>query len=742
RFFVARYNGNGLLDPSFGSAGKVITPFVSNAEVNALAIQGDGKILAAGSTVVNSADDFALARYDGDGSLDMSFGTGGKVITPVTSSYDWANAVAIQTGTPTTPDKIVAAGTAFNGSTYDAALVRYNLDGSLDTTFGTGGQVLTPVGPEEDVATALLVTGSGLQLRKIMVAGYSATTTDFVPPHQFSLLRYNADGSLDTSFNGTGKVTTPIGGDAFATTLTISNGKFFAAGYTHPIGNLSAFDFALARYNTDGSLDSSFDLDGKKTDDIGSASPVAVLATAIQSDGRIVLAGGGNLAPNSPGFVLARLNANGTLDTSFNGTGKVTTQLDSGAAASGLVIQSDGKLLVTGTTYNGSTYNIALARYNSDGSLDGSFGSGGKVITTLGVVASPRAVAIQPGTFGEPDRIVVAIDFPGASSTRRFALMRYRLDGSIDPTFGFAGLVTNQTFEEASTANPQSFVYSLVIQYSGPSVRKIIVAGSARSSPSAETPAFALARYDPNGSLDSSFGIGGKVITPIRERSGAFSVVLQAGKIVAAGYSGLASSDDDFAVVRYNDDGSFDPSFGSGGSITTPIAVGLDDTARALAIQSNGRIVLAGYSGSGQYGGDDFAVVRYNSDGSLDGSYGIGGKVLLDVDGSEDRTFALALDAAGRAVVAGTSRQLFGVARLLGEVRLEIFSITRDLDGHTVLDGLGVPGAINHIEASPDLSLGSFTNIGTVVPDANALFEFEDPDAPLFSRRFYRLSFP
>ncbi|MFN3564715.1 MAG: WD40 repeat domain-containing protein [Burkholderiaceae bacterium] len=349
-FALARYNANGSLDATFGSGGKVTTAIGSGDDrAYALALAPDGKIVVAGYSDAGSTDrDFALARYNANGSLDASFGSGGKVTTAFGSGTDEAYALALA------PDgKIVAAGRSHNGMNYDFALARYNADGSLDTTFGSGGKVVTAIGAGTDEAYAIALAPDG----KIVVAGVSRNGTKF----DFALARYNADGSLDASGGSGGKLVTAIGsGLDLATGLALApDGRIVAAGRSHNGANL---DFALARYNADGSLDTTFGSGGKVTTAIGASDDIAY-DLALAPDGRIVVAGASDNGTNFD-FALARYNANGSLDASFGSGGKVTTAFGSGTDdAYALARAPDGKIVVAGRSANGTDYDFALARY-------------------------------------------------------------------------------------------------------------------------------------------------------------------------------------------------------------------------------------------------------------------------------------------------------------------------------------------------------------------------------------------
>ncbi|MGD2205983.1 MAG: hypothetical protein PVH17_04310, partial [Anaerolineae bacterium] len=274
------------------------------------------------------------------------------------------------------PDgKLVAAGSA--GRSYyedDFALARYNADGSLDTSFDGDGKVTTDFGGG-DVGSALVLQPDG----KLVAAGESRDN--------FALARYNADGSLDTSFDGDGKVTTDFGGiDEVMAIVLQPDGKLVVAGFSGSDSTSDRnYDFALARYNADGSLDSSFDGDGKVTTDFGADSDLG-RALVLQPDGKLVVAG-----ESRNNFALARYNADGSLDSSFDGDGKVTTDFGGGDRGRALVLQPDGKLVVAGVSRN----NFALARYNADGSLDPSFDGDGKATIDFGDYAYGSALVRQ-----------------------------------------------------------------------------------------------------------------------------------------------------------------------------------------------------------------------------------------------------------------------------------------------------------------------------------------------------------
>ncbi len=393
---------DGDLDTTFDTDGIVTTAIGSGTEmIRSVVIQSDGKIVAAGYSNNGTNNDFAVLRYNTDGSLDTTFDTDGKVITSIGSGNDAAYSVALQSD-----GKIVLGGYSRNGLTDDFAVVRYNTDGSLDTTFDTDGIVIY-ASSAADFLSSILIQSDG----KIVAAGYMSNGTN----NDFAVLRYNTDGSLDTTFDTDGKVITTIGsGDDNINAAALQNdGKIVTAGSSN---NGTNNDFAVVRYNTDGSLDTTFDADGKVTTaDTGTEVARSVL---IQSDGKIVAAG--NFANGSNyDFALVRYNTDGSLDATFDTDGKVTTSLSSTTEwINSIKSQSDGKIVAAGYANNGTNDDFAVARYNTDGSLDTTFGTSGKVITQILINEVVYSVVIQ-----SDGKIIAA----GSSSNGNtdFAIVRY-----------------------------------------------------------------------------------------------------------------------------------------------------------------------------------------------------------------------------------------------------------------------------------------------------------------------------
>jgi uncharacterized delta-60 repeat protein len=372
-FGLVRYNKNGSLDTTFGIGGNVTTDFLnipsfgSVDAANAVALQADGKIVVAGLAGIGSFS-FGLARYEADGSLDSGFGSGGRVITRFSKFDASANDVAIQ------PDgKIIAVGstnTSFDDFPKpDFAIARYNTDGSLDSTFGVGGKVTTDFMGLGDTAAAVAIQTD----RKIVVAGSSQVSLFAPELTQFSIARYNVDGTLDSSFGVGGKVRPFLlgGFDQANSVASLPNGKIIVAGVITNNHLPSESDFGMIRLNGDGSIDVSFGSGGIVTTDFSSEFDSAN-HIAIQSNGKIVLAGivSKGRFEDLTDFAIARYNPDGSLDTSFGSGGRVTTDFFGFSnKANAVVIQQDGRILVAGRADGsgiGPPFEFALARYDGN----------------------------------------------------------------------------------------------------------------------------------------------------------------------------------------------------------------------------------------------------------------------------------------------------------------------------------------------------------------------------------------
>lgn len=373
----------GSIDTSFGVNGKTVTAVGPTDDyAQAMAVQADGKLVVVGYGNTGASTDFELVRYQRDGAIDTTFGTDGKVTTAVSTGSDVANAVAIQ------PDgKIIVAGSvdvAPKGKSF--AVVRYNADGSLDASFGTGGKVITSFGSQSDEAFAVVVQADG----KIVLGGHYLSATQGL---DFALARYEANGTLDFGFGVNGLATAPVrAGNSrdsiYALALQTIGGeqKIVAVG--------GEGDFTLSRFNANGTVDSTFrmgqGLDNEFGTVVGSARAVHVSA-----DNKIIVVGDAN-----NDFALLQLKEDGTNDTTFGGSGAVVTKVSATNwdRATAVIRQADGKVVVGGWVYsgNGSSADFVVARYTTAGMLDTSFGTAGMTITP-----------VAPGTKDDAGRAIL-----------------------------------------------------------------------------------------------------------------------------------------------------------------------------------------------------------------------------------------------------------------------------------------------------------------------------------------------
>ena len=703
-FAVVRYNINGSLDTGFDSDGIAKTTISGNGDdvAQSVAIQTDGKIVAAGYTSIGNQDsNFAAVRYNTNGSLDTTFNAAGLmpgvVTTDINFYYDYAASVVIQTD-----GKIVVVGTSgnFNSSNSDFAVVRYNADGTNDTTFSADGKVTTHIA-NGDNASAVALQGNG---KIIVVGGVDGADATF------ATIRYNSDGSLDTGFDSDGIVlTNVVAGFENANAVKVqSDGKII-------VGGNAAGNFGLVRYSANGALDTSWGTNGIVTTDFGFSNDIAS-SLAIQTDGKIVAAGssGGRIAVAR--YFGPPIPIPGELDLTFDTDGKVTTCCGNSPGHS-VAIQYDGKIVVGGSRINLSNFRgeIWLVRYNTDGSIDASFGNSGTVtVLTVTDNAAPGRVVIaiqsdskivvaysgagssghgtfvyrfnpngsSDASFGtngvvnvhgdlyndvystmaltiQPDgKILVAVrhheDVANSPIVMAFGVLRFNSDGSPDSTFGNNGFA----FTTSLLGNPQSqdIPEAITVQADG----KIVMVGLARRSNGST--AFGVVRYNPNGSLDTSFDSDGIVTTQIGiagDRDEPYSVGIQPdGKIVVAGFSRDNTVFESFAVVRYNSNGSLDTSFDGDGKL---LVFGGYATSNKLIIQPNGKIVIGG----GNNGGD-FALLRFNSDGSPDGIWGTNGIVTTDF-GNTEQVNSMALQTDGKIVAVGSYSNITAIARYIGD---------------------------------------------------------------------------
>lgn len=713
---VARLNANGTIDTSFGGGdgyatlnislpdpipgfvlGQPQPLFVGGSDrATGLAIQPDGRIVFVGSTPNVSgstcnqtayADSQSLiGRLNANGTPDNTFDTDGHRIVGLGTTGncpdDSLNNVAIQ------PDgKIVAVGGA--NTTQDSAtnaksnisVARFEANGAFDNTFSSDGRLATAIastsGFLSDIADDVSILANGdLLVGASTDQGGPAPgpCCTFITENDFAALRYNADGTLDNGFAGDG-----IGiydfseNDTFDAMTLDASGRPLLVGYSYVAGQFEDPLVAVARVATDGGLDPTFNSAGtppgtffKKLQggsvDLGAG---VVRQGTGANTGKLVVVGSTDVGSQTD-VGLVRYTTAGALDTTFSGDGKATG--DDGSrndAPSAAAVQGDDKIVVVGTSFGTSgSPRATVMRFNANSGLDGSFGGGDGIhTTTIGTNANQwDAVAMQPD-----GKIVVGGTVSDTAANWDFLVGRVNANGTSDTSFSGDGFV------RLSLGTNVDRVHAVAVQPDG----KIVVGGSTFVSSAAQH--FALARFNADGSTDTTFGGGDGIVTtpigggqfPRNEITGL--VVLADGRIIAGGNGndGVFNSNNVIRLVRYLANGNVDTTFGSNGVVTTNLAGNRFDRVGGIGLQYDDKLVVFGHSQQVSVSNDDFVIARYNwDDGSLDTTYGTSnvGYTVLAATAGADQAAGGVVFPDGSAAIGGTSGSSdFGAARFQGD---------------------------------------------------------------------------
>jgi uncharacterized delta-60 repeat protein len=624
----------GDLDLSFGGFGSQGKVTITGMQGGALALYPDGRIVVAG----HSGNRLLVRRYHTDGRPDHNFGVAGLADIPFTQLTPRVTSVAVQ------PDgKLVVAG--FTESSHREFLaVRLTTHGQLDTPFGSGGAATTrfPYGNAE--ARAVVVQADG----KIVLGGVARVGDD----DDFAVVRYTALGQLDNQFDQDGIVTIGFGGDDQAhDMLLLPDGRIVLAGQ---YSGLFDTDFALASLNpNDGSLDETFDGDGKMT--IGFGEVEWADRIALDPEGRIVVM---DSRPQHDDLLLARVLLNGKLDNTFgnvNNPGKLvvaTTQHYYSAFA----IQPDGKFLFSGQRRlaNGTQGELIVHRTNTAALLDSTFGASGAFSLHTAAFNRGQAMALQP----DGRLIVLGTSGPDSFTTTELFLLRLWPDAAPD-------LGGQQTWavDAAPTFPPGSdeVAYGMALDGEG----RLLLVGEVRRADNAASDAV-LARFQTNGQPDTAFGTHGRVLFGIGRYDTARAVAVQPdGKIVVGGYSDPPGAPEpNFLVARFltvaGYIGAPDPEFGFAGLNVADFADGAD-FGHALALAPDGKIVVAGNVWNGN--AHVWGVARFTAAGVLDNTFDQDGKVFINFNHASSAN-AVAVLPDGKILVAGHVAGDFAVVRL------------------------------------------------------------------------------
>ncbi len=363
----------GQPDPTFAGTGTALGPFTSALNLNfSISIQQDGKLVAAGYQVVNGNENMHVIRYNSNGTFDANFGNNGVIEDSVGNANDAAFAVTVQAD-----GKIVVAGAFENPINRDIFIKRYDSTGVVDTTFGLAGISITDFqNNNDDIPLDIAIQSDG----KIVLCGvtFNGSNNDII------LLRFNVDGDIDSTFGNGGKVSTDIAGtnDRGNSMVLQTDGRILVGGSTESLS--SGVDFIVARYKTDGVPDSSFNSDGVFLLDISQIDDLGY-SLVLQPDGKIIGGGVTNTLAGDEDDLLFRLDSAGNLDTTFNATGILIKDYNgSDNRINDVMIQSDGKIITAGYVFT-VDYDISLSRYNTDGTDDVSFGTLSHISHEIGI---------------------------------------------------------------------------------------------------------------------------------------------------------------------------------------------------------------------------------------------------------------------------------------------------------------------------------------------------------------------
>lgn len=629
----------GIIDTSFGTNGKVVTSMGANNNNSAfaVAIQPDGKIIVAGTYISPRGDnDYALVRYNANGTIDQTFGIDGKAITDfvsVNNNYSYIHSIHLQ------PDgKIIVLGaTGMQGFFPQIGIVRYNADGTMDSGFGNNGKIISELAPYGTYGSKLLLLPDG----KFLITSLKFYQGD--PDYYIGIERYTAEGLIDTSFGAAGQAVTSWGAgqNISASMALLPDGRFVIAGTYIQNGNSK---LALAQFNANGSLDTSFSADGKVITNFGAGTYAFGYSVFTNPDGKVT-ATAYVTSQSARNLGVVQYNANGVPDAGFDGDGMVVTPVaadDDCGATNAVVRQADGKFIVvaqlTNTMLQASDF--VIRRYNTNGTADVGFGTNGRVATTFDTgLNEAQAATVTP----EGKIVVVGRSTPEGGAHAEFALAQYNADGSLDTSFANGGKAT-EAFEKGND--------ELKIVLALPDDKLIAIGTSAyRQSNNTLRKHIVLCKYNANGSQDTTFGTSGKVYSVFGENwNTVITAALQPdGKILVSNMYGLVGQlGYSYEIIRYNADGSLDTAFGAEGKVST------DFTVTGIAFDAGGKILVSGngYLEAGNYG---YFVNRYTANGTLDTAFDADGKVFVPFSTLTTEGVTVLLQPDGKIVLSGAA---------------------------------------------------------------------------------------
>ena len=400
----------GSFDPTFGADGITITPIgTANAFGRAVFIQPDGKVIMACVANNGTDTDFVVARFTADGDLDASLNEDGIGLTDFDGRTDIAEAIALDEF-----NRIIVAGSVDRGDGFAFGVARYLSDGTLDVSFGDQGLVTQMIG-----ITGFCKSIAIQKDNKIVLGGYALNPV--TQTNEFVVMRFNTNGTPDSTFSDDGIVMTNMGvGAGVANAILIQpDDKILLAGQVLN-GATLRWEIAIARYNPDGLPDETWDEDGVVFTGSQDAD-FTIKAVALQEDRKIIVGGFFGTAPSNNLFAVVRYHPGGRLDETFGDEGII---LDSYGAQDNqvneIVIQPDGQILIAGTSLQGNRDLFAIARLDTDGSFDDTFGEGGVVTPAIDQNDGINSMALQQ----DGKLIVAGESFNG----QRFSIVAARIE--------------------------------------------------------------------------------------------------------------------------------------------------------------------------------------------------------------------------------------------------------------------------------------------------------------------------
>ena len=593
---VSRHLADGSLDATFGDGGRSALDF----GVYDVAIQADGRIVAIGASAgALLARDWKVARLMPDGSIDTSFGNQGRISLDWYGSSDEAKSIALGASGNIIVGGLAhkpGLGTAFALAIFDGQgqLLEWRIDKFFTDT--------------ADICNQVLVQPDG----KIICAGLARNFNGAV----MAIARYEPDLSGDDTFgtDGMAVVAYSEGPAEAQTAMLMPNGQIQLGGF---VNDSDDYALALVRLTASGALDTGFGSDGRVLTHLAGSDTESI--NGLFLDGTRILAS--VQSDSLDDFVVAAFTLSGALDSSFGTSGVTTVDFHGRIDRSRAIAGHQGRVLVAGAAQGpvrSGTDDLALARLTSSGALDTSFGDNGRARHGL---VGPVSVWIADAVVRDDGGVLAVGEVGMTFRAKEFLLAAFNADGSPDMGFG------NEGSQTVDFDNGEDEAFAVALLADG----RFLVGGAVR--PDGGTKDFGVARFLADGSLDTSFGNSGWVVMDLDGDNDAVRdlIVQPDGKIVVAGDGRFPSHGytTDFVVVRLNADGSVDTGFGSNGVVRH--SVNNYDWVSAVALLASGEIIVGGPASSGE-----FLFMRFTASGSLDAGFGTGGVVEVDFAGEQD----------------------------------------------------------------------------------------------------------